>query len=65
MPIEWLSLCINITNMIIKYLVAILFEHPLQIHQHPGKSNLLQSVDSYEPKYNGSENLDIYWILLK
>ena len=58
MSIEWLFLCNNITYMIIKYLVAILFEHPLQIHQYPGTSILLQSEDSYELKYNGSENLD-------
>ena len=60
MPTEWLSLCINITDITIKYLEAILFEHPLQIHQHPGTPNWLQSEDSYELKYNGSENLDIY-----
>ena len=39
MPIEWLSLCINITDIIIKCLVAILSGYPLQIHQHPGTQN--------------------------
>ena len=60
MPTEWLFLCINITDIITKCLVAILFERPLQIHQHLDAQSWLQSEDSYELKYNDSDNFDIY-----
>ena len=59
MPTKWLSVCTNIIDIIIKYLVINLFEHPLQIYQNPGTSNWLQYKDSYELKYNNSEILDI------
>ena len=60
MSIEWLCLCINITDITIKYFEAILFEHPVQFHWNPSTPNWLQYEDSYELKYNGLENLDIY-----
>ena len=46
-------------DIIIKYLVVTLCEHPLEIHQNLGTSNWLQFEDSYEPKYNDCEALDI------
>ena len=51
----------NIIDINNKYLVDILFEYSLQIHQNPGTPNWLPSKDSYELKYNDSETLDIHW----
>ena len=59
MLIEWLSVCTNITDIIIKHLVVILFEHSLQIHQNPGIPNWLQSKDFYGLQYINPETLDI------